>query len=644
MLTDGIYTYNLYRNGNAVANNLNGSTYQDNNLLDDHYVYYVTTNYYGGESEASNEVEVMIGNPHYSITTTANPSASGSVSGGGIFGYGQTCTLTATPNTDYIFLDWTEGGNVVSTNATYSFVAESNRELTANFALRYNLVSVSSSGSGSVSGGGTYQYGQTCTLMAIPNTGYLFTDWTKDEQQVSNDATFTFTVTEDAMYTANFIKAPSGVLNGLFSVGDSKQVRFSQGNLQFQASTSTWRFAENQYDYIGTNNRSISQTNNGWIDLFGWGTSGWDNGNTCYHPWDINSDNNGNLFGPPGLYSLVGEYANADWGVYNPISNGGNQANQWRALTYWEWHYLLNTRTTSSGVRYAKAQANGVNGLILMPDNWDTSIYELQNVNSSTASFDSNVISLYLWENTFESNGTVFLPAAGLRLSETSLFYLNSQGTYWFSTCHGSYNDHACQVWFSNNGLGTSAGNRSSGLSVRLVRDVVTQTVNLNQGWNWFSSNVEITLDSLKVALVTALPDTSIIIKSRTQNTAYNPGTNQWRGTLTSFDVTQMYMVYVSTECEITLTGMPINPTEHPVIISNGSNWIAFPFGESMTVSNAFAGFAVEGDKVKSRNNNTQYTGGLWRGQLTRLVPGQGYIYISNTQETRMFTFPLSTK
>ena len=170
------------------------------------------------------------------------------------------------------------------------------------------------------------------------------------------------------------------------------------------------------------------------------------------------------------------------------------------------------------------------------------------------------------------------------------------------------------------------------------------QTITLSAGWNWFSTYVEITLDDLKTALVEAVAGTDITIKSKTQNTAYNPGTNQWRGTLTSFDVTQMYMINVSSDCEMTLVGMSINPAEHPVTISNGSNWIAFPFSENMAISDAFAGFAVNGDKVKSRNNNTQYLGNSWRGQLTTLMPGQGYMYISNTQETRTFTFPISTK
>ena len=64
-----------------------------------------------------------------------------------------------------------------------------------------------------------------------------------------------------------------GSLPGLFTINaDGDQVHFSQGNLQYQASTNTWRFAEHQYDYVGADNANISATYTGWIDLFVWGT------------------------------------------------------------------------------------------------------------------------------------------------------------------------------------------------------------------------------------------------------------------------------------------------------------------------------------------------------------------------------------
>lgn len=172
----------------------------------------------------------------------------------------------------------------------------------------------------------------------------------------------------------------------------------------------------------------------------------------------------------------------------------------------------------------------------------------------------------------------------------------------------------------------------------------ITQTIALSAGWNWFSTYLDINFDQLKAVLVTALPGTNIIVKSKTQNTAYNPVTNQWRGLLISLNVSQMYKVYVSADCEITLVGIPIDPTTHLVSINNGVNWIAFPLRESMFVTDAFAGFPIDGDVVKSKMNNTRYINGIWRGGLNTLVPGQGYMYISNAQETRILTFPVGTK
>ena len=173
-----------------------------------------------------------------------------------------------------------------------------------------------------------------------------------------------------------------------------------------------------------------------------------------------------------------------------------------------------------------------------------------------------------------------------------------------------------------------------------LEQTTVTQTVALASGKNWFSTYVEITLADLQNALVAALPGTTITIKSQSDgSTTYNG--SRWRGQLNSFDVTKMYKIEVTADCEIVLEGMPLDPAEHPVTIVNGANWIWFPFSTSMTVAEAFAGFAVNGDQVSSQGNgSTTYNGSRWRGQLTNLVPGQGYNYKSAATEDRTFTFP----
>ena len=172
----------------------------------------------------------------------------------------------------------------------------------------------------------------------------------------------------------------------------------------------------------------------------------------------------------------------------------------------------------------------------------------------------------------------------------------------------------------------------------------VTQTIALAAGVNWISVNVETDLDALKAALV-ATGNAPITIQSKDNGlTTYN-GT-RWRGTLNTLDVNQMYMVTVDAACEITLEGMPINPEEHPITIHNGANWIAFPLAQSMALTNAFAGFnAASGDVVNSKNSGlSTYNGTRWRGQLTTLVPGEGYIYNSTAAEDKTLIFPATGK
>ena len=166
------------------------------------------------------------------------------------------------------------------------------------------------------------------------------------------------------------------------------------------------------------------------------------------------------------------------------------------------------------------------------------------------------------------------------------------------------------------------------------------RTYQLSQGWNWWSANLDITLDQLKAALVEALPGTSITIQSQTLNTSYNPNTHRWIGRLTTLDVSQMYFILINSACEITLAGVPINPTAHPVTIKNGVNWIGFPFSESMSVSNALAGFpAVNNDIIQSQTNNCVFIRGAWRGVMSTLEPGQGYMLISKEEGDRILIF-----
>jgi hypothetical protein len=266
-------------------------------------------------------------------------------------------------------------------------------------------------------------------------------------------------------------EVPVGAINGLFTINaNGNQVYFSRGNLQYIGSASSpyWKFADNQWDYFGDNGQG-SEDQDVDRDLFGWGTSGYNHGANCYQPWNT-SQTDSDYYAYGGYtYNLYDQTGKADWG-YNPISNGGNIANQWRTLTQPEWNYVFNTRNTISGIRYAKANVNNVNGVILLPDDWSSSIYSLNNINTNcTGDFSSNTISSSQW-TTLENAGAVFLPAAGFRFAGTSVGNVGSRGYYCSASyCNGVY---AYYVLFGDSSFDTNGNNRYKGQSVRLVCDI----------------------------------------------------------------------------------------------------------------------------------------------------------------------------
>ena len=148
--------------------------------------------------------------PYFTITTVSNPSAGGSTSGGGSKQSGSSCTVTASAYSGYTFANWTEGGTVVSTSASYAFTVTGNRSLTANFTVippNYFAITTSSSPSagGSTSGGGSKQSGSSCTVTASAYSGYTFANWTEGGTVVSWSASYGFTVTGNRTLVANFL-------------------------------------------------------------------------------------------------------------------------------------------------------------------------------------------------------------------------------------------------------------------------------------------------------------------------------------------------------------------------------------------------------------------------------------------------------
>ena len=316
------------------------------------------------------------------ITATADPEEGGTVTGAGTYNYSETATLTATANEGYIFVNWSENDEVVSSDATFSFTVTGASALVANFSLNSYIITANAdpTAGGSITGSGTYSHFETCTLTAIAEEGYTFVNWTEDGEEASTDSIYSFEVTGERNLVANFV---------------------------------------------------ASQTE---------------------------------------------------------------------------------------------------------------------------------------------------------------------------------------------------------------------QTVELSEGWSWWSTNLDITLDDLKNAIADAVGnDGTATIKTQDGAITYRNG--HWRGNgIQSLDIRRMYEIQTSVTCEITLVGTPVNPSEYEITITPDNNWIGFLPCEGMTLGEAFGTFPVDGDVVTSKNLSSVYRNGHWRGQLNALRPSHGYIYQSHATGERSFVFPTSTK
>lgn len=244
------------------------------------------------------------------------------------------------------------------------------------------------------------------------------------------------------------LAAADGALTGHFTINEKGDyVVFSQGNLQYQASTGTWQFAAEQYTVLGeaAGNATATgrDTQEKWIDLFGWGT-----GDAPYKASASNGD-----------YAVF-----TDWGT-NAISNGGSTAGIWRTLTQDEWTYLLTQRTNASGLR-GQASVNGVKGYLLLPDGFvlpDGCVFY-----SNPGSWTANTYTLEQW-SAMQTAGAVFLPCGGFRDGdEVNMEDTGSPiGSYWSATADGA--SEAYGFYVGADGAEMTTNSLYYGRSVRLV-------------------------------------------------------------------------------------------------------------------------------------------------------------------------------
>ena len=309
------------------------------------------------------------------------------------------------------------------------------------------------------------------------NTTYTVRAYATNEEGTGYGDEVTFTTIGDGPTPPG----PQGIINGEFTINaNGDKIYFSQGNLQYNKTTNEWSFMEHQYDgIVETNGQNVGENyaNQNIISLFGWGTSGYNHGAICYQPWST-SMNGGDYFayGNSG-YNLYDQNGQADWG-YNAIINGGNTENSgWRTLTKDEWEYVMNSRNISSVDRcYCFGTVNGAKGIILLPDNWTSSIYQLAfHTAYSISNYNYNIISATDWNNILEPNGAVFLYSPGGR-DGTSVAIGDVNGAhganYWTASFDYNYSGFGTAYWMQVEYGGAGSTVCLEGFAVRLVRPV----------------------------------------------------------------------------------------------------------------------------------------------------------------------------
>lgn len=282
----------------------------------------------------------------------------------------------------------------------------------------------------------------------------------------------------------------SGSPKGAFTINDSgDQVFFAPGNLQYTKSTNTWSFMEHQWSTVETLSQNVGTdyADQDVVSLFGWGTSGYNHGATCYQPYNTSNSYSKYYAYGKDTYNLYDQTGQADWGYAANAANLGGYST-WRTLKDGtatgtnEWQYIFNSRKTgvtvngTANARYTEATINtngtGVNGIILFPDSYSGPTTNVDGITFGTINGGSSWGTKCTTDGwaTLESAGCVFLPAAGYR-DGTSVNNAGSNGRYWSSSYRNSIGAYHV-VFDSGNVNPQDYINRFIGCSVRLARDV----------------------------------------------------------------------------------------------------------------------------------------------------------------------------
>jgi hypothetical protein len=670
----------------------------------------------------------------FSINNTArvqlrtNNAELGTVAGTGFYTNGAMVTVTATPSGNNLFRGWTEKGHLVSQDPSYTFPANANRDLVANFAIRGGVGTLVNNPDGSqgvlfyLNDDGTEGWmvaledaSESCQW-GSNNDVAIMKDLSWNDQKVLRD--------QNGFYNTWLIRISQGTDNGyaasivdfdngwyLPSAGQLRKLyaelpMIEEAIIKAGGSTLTdgkyWSSTEYSASYASTPGFEVSYTSKT--------TNCRVRAIRNYVPAGdhvvlvaANEDYMGTV-----SVSGSGVFAQNQTVTVTATPNAGYQFDHWTedgvTVSYDAEYQFPFIRSRSMVANFVVpgsigsivTNADGSRGVVFYTDPSGTGslIVALEDVSEGCAwganqdvtpleNLNPNQVQNLLedqngyshtqiirdWQesNTNYAAGKVdyandwYLPSAGqlrklyavLPLIEEAIVSaggtLISNNAYWSSSENSSSYAWSPSFEFTKT-------NKTSNLRVRAIREInmpdnpgiIAQTTPLSQGWNWFSTYIEVE-DPIEMlqAIEESLGENGLMIKS-TDIYTENDAEWGWFGDLDEEGMVneQMYKIMVSGSCTVTLDGIPANPADHTITINKGWNWIGFPSAEAISLDDAFANFAQEGDIIRNSDGETPYDPewGGWFGDFETLEPGQGYMYYSTNSTPRTLVFPSAAK
>ena len=591
------------------------------------------------------------------VTVVANSEEYGSVTGGGTFEAGRTCTVTATPIEGYV-VNWFLNGILVSYNAECTFYVSGDMTLVAHFVPEGNIVFSDSNTEAicvsqwDTNGDGELSYGEAARVKSI---GAMFSDHTEitsfEELQYfvnlssisprafygCSGLTGSLTIPDSVVLIGSEAFYNCGGLNRLI-IGNSVTSIDSDAFNSCSGLTSITIGNSVTSIGIGAFHACSSLTT---IDL--------PNSVTTIDSAAFSSCSSLDSIILPNSVTSIGAYAFDGCDSLDAVYYTGD-VRQWCNIQF--------NNNSSNPLFYAHNLYidNGLVTDLMIPETVAEikpyAFYGASCLTSLTLPDSVTLIGESAFYNCTNLRGGLTIPNTVIEIGNSAFYFCTglesmtvlAETPPTLYQCSFAYCPTSIPVYVPCGFLEAYQNTEGWNEFTYIQESCSQQTITLSEGTNWWSTNLNITLDDLKDAIAAALGSNgTATVKSHGYTINYANG--QWRPADMPFDIRNMFKIQVSAECEIMLTGVPVDPTEYEIPIVYGNNEIGFLPNESMTLDAAFSGLnSVAGDVVKSKDGSSSYTGTIWRGSLNTLIPGQGYIYQSKATENKTFTFPTSAK